>query len=729
MSTINITDKLGLNIAVTPGAASALHKYLKDPEKVYAELGTVKGIQNLKISDDPFNSQSLGLTFKEPVKLGSTGAELDIQPALLATVAIATGKPLFDGDNDPFGDTVSIAPDKAYLSLGIQATLDLSLSDKSGDLKFGFTNQTKVVLTDYRLFPKSDPIVPALKTLVTNYTIPGDIPDIEAMPESSIATVAGSGSLKFSGEWDLPAGVNPLATVTDTVAAGALSLKAGGSANVKASFTLTGGYQIRVQRLAGRKFRLGVLKQRSTEFDVTATAELGASATLAGTDWIQEIMKVASTDPVPDKDTLKKGGLTDDQISSINAAVKAGVERSLQLSLSAELDSLNQSSTAFTYDIDLDQVYTDQTGASASAINLALDGDLTKLETPGLRGVTLGKSVASSLKERKQILKLNLLGIFNFVSISEMVQTGKVIVDHDSGAVTITDKTTATRIGFSTANFAKDSAKLRQILAESVMITAAYRTGRIGPVAQFGATLWFFEFRHKTKPENIKDYLNICTALGVPSVQQIAAALNSLQNSGKSLGQSTFNVDATYDDALFQSLFLTGVPARTVRQETEYDNIARQALAALVLPGDPTSDARRIPLTDDPVWLDLRSEFNQDSRLTAFFTAHPALKNYSAVIMTDFLLIVWWSSAMSRMAKALAALLTFYDTHPNWTKDDNQFKQLHKALNKAVGGVASDTRNDFREPLGLLAMDRASGRIAPTTVQLSSACLSFFGVR
>ena len=59
MSTINITDKLGLNIAVTPDAGSALHKYLKDPEKVEAELGTVKNIQNLKISDNPFSSQSL----------------------------------------------------------------------------------------------------------------------------------------------------------------------------------------------------------------------------------------------------------------------------------------------------------------------------------------------------------------------------------------------------------------------------------------------------------------------------------------------------------------------------------------------------------------------------------------------------------------------------------------------------------------------------------------------
>jgi len=117
MSTINITDKLGLNIAVTPGASSALSKYLKDPKAILSTLGTLKDIRNLKISDDPFNSQSLGLSFKEPVKLGSTGIDLNIQPALLATVAIATGKTLFDAATDPFGDTVAIPADSAFVSM------------------------------------------------------------------------------------------------------------------------------------------------------------------------------------------------------------------------------------------------------------------------------------------------------------------------------------------------------------------------------------------------------------------------------------------------------------------------------------------------------------------------------------------------------------------------------------------------------------------------------------
>ena len=41
MSTITVTDELGLSITTTPNASSALSKYLKDPATILANLGTV----------------------------------------------------------------------------------------------------------------------------------------------------------------------------------------------------------------------------------------------------------------------------------------------------------------------------------------------------------------------------------------------------------------------------------------------------------------------------------------------------------------------------------------------------------------------------------------------------------------------------------------------------------------------------------------------------------------
>lgn len=726
MSTINVTDKLGLNITTTPAALSALSKYLQDPPSISAILSTVKDIRNLKISDDPFSSQSLGLEFTEPVKLGSTGVELDIQPSLTGTVAIATGKSLFDAANDPFGDTIPIPANNAYVSLAIQAILDLT-AKAAADLKFGFTDGKTVTFTTYRLFPVSAPIVDALRALLTDFVIPGDIPDIDAMPNDGIATVASSGSLKLSAEFDLPSSVNALATVTDTVAGGLVKLSAGASADIKAVFTVTGGYQIRVHRLNGRKFEIGFLKQRSSELDVTVEADVGATATAAGTDWIEKLMQMASSDPKADQDVLKNAGLTADQISTINSAIKTGVERSLQLSISAELDDSKQGSTAFSYQIDLDQVDADTSGATRNAINTALDGDLTLIEAGGLKGVTALRSVFSNMKQRKGIMKINVLGILGFASISNLAQQGTVIVDADSGALTITDKATASRIGFTSLNFAKDNEKLRQILAESFMITAAYRTAGILPSAQFGTSLWFFEFRQKTNLANIADYLNIASALGVRTSFQVSNDLGSLQTMGNQLGRSAFNVNATYDGGLFRSLFLDSSGA--ARQREEYDGLAREALLALLPGNDSTSASRRFPLSDQSAWDEMRKNWNTDDQLTNFFENHPALQSFKSVIMSDYLLIIWWSGAMSGMAAALAALMDFFTQNPKWGPEDNNFKQLHNKLNKAMANVASDTRNDFREPLGLLSMDFASGQKASTTAQLSSPKLSFTAVR
>lgn len=725
MPTIDITDKFGLKIDVDPSPISSLAKYLKAPPSISAILHSVQDIRNLKISENPFTSQSLGLEFTEPVKLGSTGAELDIAPSLSGAVAVASGEALFDSASDPYGDAVAIPADNAYLSLGVKGALTLSGANSTGLL--GFTNGTTVSCTVYRLFPASSAIADDLKVLAADFIVPIDVSDIEALPQGAIATVAGDGSITLSAEFDLPSSVNPLATVTDTFLAGQLKLSAGGSASVSAVFTFTGGYQVRVQRQAGRKFQIGVLKQRSSDFDVTVQASVSAEATALGKDWIETLLTLASSDPEADETTLKNAGLSADQIARIDSAIETGVERSLQLSISAELDAFDQSSTAFSYHVDLDAVDSDATGAAKGAIALALAGNFSALEAGGLSGVTPVRSVFSKMKQRKRILKVNILGIAGFASIGSLAQKGVIIVDQDSGAVTITDKTTASRIGFTTSNFAKDSAKLRQVLAESVIVTAAYHTAGLLPVAQFSASLWYFDFRHRTNLSNMSDYLNIAHALNVRSDSAIAKDLASLKTVGNQLGQSTFNVNTSYDDPLVRSLFLDATGG--VRQQPEYENIARRALAALLPADHPATPARSTPLVDQAVWNEMIRNLDTDSTLTAFFGNHPKLKNFAAIMMSDLLLIRWWSSSMSGLATALAALLAFFQKNPKWTQQDPAFQQLHAKLNTAVRKVANDTKNDFREPLGLLSMDYASNQKAPLTAELASSKLSFIANR
>jgi hypothetical protein len=171
MSFLTIVDQFGLNIAATPFPSSSLSKYLNSPAAIKATLASLKDIQELKIEDDPFTSQTLTMSFDQPATLGSTGVALTIKPSLGATVAIATGKSLFSADTDLFADSVPIPASNAFVSMCIQATLNLSASATPPNLTFGFTDQTTVTFTDYRLFPAADPIVGALTTLVENFVI------------------------------------------------------------------------------------------------------------------------------------------------------------------------------------------------------------------------------------------------------------------------------------------------------------------------------------------------------------------------------------------------------------------------------------------------------------------------------------------------------------------------------------------------------------------------------
>src|SRR5262249_35277725 len=153
-------------------------------------------------------------------------------------------------------------------------------------------------------------------------------------------------------------------------------------------------------------------------------------------DLLKSLLQAVSADPVPDKGTLYQAGLSDEKLNIIATAVKAGIERSVALSLAGTLDSLDASSAAFSYDIDASLM--DDSGRRA--VHDALDGDLTGLEATEHAGITRGISIFDTLRQGSRILKVNLLGIYSYASITRLLQKGTIIVDRDSGDVTITDQ-------------------------------------------------------------------------------------------------------------------------------------------------------------------------------------------------------------------------------------------------------------------------------------------------
>jgi hypothetical protein len=713
MATLHLTDDFGLVIDATldPGA---LAKYLKSPQAVIGVLRTAQSLKDLRLSDDPFQSKTVGVAFTEPIALGHTGVELTIKPSFTGTLSITKGAALFAADTDPFRDPVSIPAEHAYLGAALRAALDVTLSDKVSGLQFGFTAGTTITITNYQLCATVEAVVPALTRLLCRFTLPGDLQDLDQLPQGTVVTLEGTGTLQFSAQASLLTIANPLATLNTPFMP--IKVAQDSAITISGTCTLMGAYQLRVQRLEARRLRLGYLKQRTSEVSVGVQAQVNTSATVASFDLLKSVLQAVSSDPVPDQAAFHQAGVTDDQLQTIAAAVKVGIERSMALSVTADLDRLDSSATAFSYDIDL--ALLDDNGRQA--VHDALDGDLSGLESTDHAGITRRTSIFDTLRQGKHALKVNLLGIYTHVSVSTLFQSGTIIVDRESGDLTIADQAGAQRIEFTADNFAKDSAKLRQVLAESLLLTTAFRAaGGLLAGPQLASHYWFFALRQKTNREQFTDYLTIAQALRLLSDTGRTAILDRAADITV-FGRSTVFIDASYDDALCKRLFVNATGQ--ARAEDEYESLGRQALLLLLLADDSTNDARRLPLTDDTLWRAMK-QVGQPGFPT-LFAERRLMVNQLADIASDYTLITWWATSMHRMGDALAHLQALFAAHPVVDRENNTFKQLRKSLDDAMASVAANTQAQFGEPWGLLALDLASAQQASTTLQVVTPRMS-----
>ena len=229
-----------------------------------------------------------------------------MKPELAGIVEIKKGESLFDEDDEPFRDKIPI-PDQqhAFVAAGIKASLDIGLTGKSGDLRFGFSAGSETVLKNYRLFALNDQIVPAIKTLFQNFVVPGDLQDIESMPAGSLATVEGTGSLKFSATANLLSAVNPLASREYS--------HCRGHAERKGRWFVECGRCVHVDRRIpspdtaawrAASFNWGTRRSAGRISVSARRRRLEHRRTLGAFDLIQGVLKAVSADPVPDKDVF-----------------------------------------------------------------------------------------------------------------------------------------------------------------------------------------------------------------------------------------------------------------------------------------------------------------------------------------------------------------------------------------------------------------------------------------
>jgi hypothetical protein len=726
MSNIKVTDGVTALLEVQPNAISSIVKYLPGLDHIALQSPAFVQLLETPVDQVPKDAAiKAGISVQEPVAIDSKTLKLTLNADISGSVALIRPgdkekTPLLD--SDPEDEGISFNRNQCYMALALNASVSADVKDTSGKLNFGIHPGASAAFTCYRRFEPT-PGVTTFKDLVTEsiaaYTIPAAVEDLESMAEGSVATVDLNGSLKLSASADLLALTNPLASIDLPAGLGSVGVNAGGKVTVSASFEVTGGHQIRVHKLGPNEVVLGYYRKTGTTEQFGVTASAGVTADMGKFELFSLVLQQVSPDAKADEEALKNGGLNTKQISAIKDAVKAGIDRKLQASLSEQLSLMQSHEAAFLYRIDLTKL---DAAKGRPALESALQGDLTALpdddsELPA--GIKRVKSIFTETRKKKTVFKLNLLGIYNVFSISELTLKGMVVVDDDKGDVTVLDQASASRISGVVDNFRLDAdgkKKLRRLLAESFLLTVVYKaSGGAHERPQQSASHSFFKLSQNASQHTMEDAFNLARTLNLPVAPDIDALLGSLDE----FGPFTADAEVSYRADLTPALFLdANHQARPVEQ---YEDIGLKALLAIVGPDD-NDDWRRIP-AEHPVIFQAMKKIGYVGS-TEFKNLFPALNNVQvAGIGADYLTIVWCMNQLGvRLSDIQAFLSDPKNNNINLKTDPAFLKKRHKLADR-MKHVASDTREEFGAPWGLVAMFLASGGKASAEVQIANAHL------
>jgi hypothetical protein len=396
------------------------------------------------------------------------------------------------------------------------------------------------------------------------------------------------------------------------------------------------------------------------------------------------------------------------------SALKAAIQRKLELSVLEELHARASQEAAFLYEIALNDLGPDGHTAIQEALKLNLSS-LWQSSGSLPTGIREVQNLLTTTKTTGHSLKINLLGIYNFASINDLTLKGTVLTDPASGEVVITDGATATRVS-GTINFLADPDKLRKVLAQSFLITAAYRcSGLIAHAPSLKVSYWHFAEHAQTDHPTMAADLHVLKVLGLISADQEQQSLAPIGD----FGRSTFYLSTGYDDALSQSLFLRndGQP----RQRDEFERIGRSALQLLIQPG--SNEDFRLRALNDAAWPQVKDTGGTIINLAQVF---PDLRTDSQipVIAGDYVLIAWWATTMARMSQSLSAAKQFFSQVPPPSADSPAFKKVQSDLWHQMADVARNTHDSFSDPWGVLAMDSASGQKSVASARIVSTGLT-----
>jgi hypothetical protein len=711
---LSITDSLGnpLDISTVKWTSgSSLYNYGKSELFHLAVAPDFVSIKDKTLTQGAPKPLSFKLSLQHAFQLGGSTPEIDVTPGgeVDFFVNATPGSSLFDDDN--FHLPVTVPAQTGYVGMSFHGSLDLGVSGSSGNLSFGIDSNRAIALEFVKAF-QTDPNEPtvwdAAAAVLSNFVIPASIEDLKRLHANDVCTVSGAGSLKVSGSVTVSVPVNPLASVNLPLGVGTLAVSDGALAGLSASLTLSGSYQIRVERLTSATVRLSYLRDRGSELTTDLTVSAGVSVDLNTTDLLARLLGTISTGKVDQK---LLDGLTADDVTTFNAMLKAGVDHALQASVDLALSTSTDNEAAFQYEIQPDLL----DAASTDAVNRALKGDLTLLTALEERatadgtlakGVKLLNSVFSTAKNRGFSLKVNLIGIVNLISSSNLISKCEFLFEPASGDLTIKETAESDRISAITDPY-KLQAALCKAMFDSVLATTTYVVSKAVTMPALSCETVHFATNQNTSNQTLADYTNWLVVLNLLKKDERSDLLRHTSRGGT----STCVVRATLDDAGCEALFFDG--EGNVRDKSQYLEIGRQALRALLDPADSPVDQFRYKVLDNDVTWQKALAIGPSPELSSLIplqSTDPRLNVVVNDVSGDLYDIVWWSESMQTAGQALHDMRVFLSgREPATLAGDPAFAARRDALQKLILAVVGKSKVRFNEPWGMVCLYWAAG--------------------
>jgi len=698
MPSIALTDNAGLNADLKIRDDSPLAK--AGLTRIVSIVTNLAGTLTAPIDQTAIRKVVAGATFTTPCELIGKAATLIVKGGANAQLSIFTpaDKSLF-GD-DPFAPTIAIGPDECWVEFEIDANVDGKVSATAADgFGVGVEAAAALSLATYTLVSAAGGRFPtfadAVAQALANYQVSCTAAAVRSQPAGTVTTVDAGGTLTFCGSYSLPISVNALASA-DLPLNHTITLNPSLTAEVAGLIALTGDFQVRSHKPSGTELHLGVYKKKGTTLTACLTAGAGVEAEVGTTDLLAAVL--GAVFPAVD---VKSQGITGDTAAALQDVVKQAVDRSLSIAVNVACSASFTDEAAVIYSIDL---AAGDAAATDAAISAALGGDWTSIDAlPNARPL---RNVVRDTQAYRHKFAINLLGIYNAVTVEEFVRSSTIL--HDGGGqVVITDKASASRISVASTPLLADPDKLRKALAEAFLATVTY-TAAAGAefTTSLAASQTYFVYENQMTRQEMKDGILLGRALGLigDSEWDATLAANSV------FRHARIQAAAQYDNAAALRLFFADPRGRILHTRGEMAGIGRRTMRALIDPGDPAAAVRSSVLADDAAW----SAMDQNGN-TAQFQFLPELQRFSAsdlqAVIPDWIAIAWWADSMEQLGPRLVDVLA--------APAGSDFTGKRKKLADQLSAVTRDTHAAFVGGWGLAVMLALSGAAASATMDLA----------